>query len=108
LEVIESNYTMDDIGGLENLKAWLTARKDCFTQEAKAFGIKPPKGLLMVGVPGSGKSLSAKAVAGLWGRPLIRLDMGRIFGSYVGESESNMRKCLDICEAVSPAVVWIK
>jgi SpoVK/Ycf46/Vps4 family AAA+-type ATPase len=107
LEVINSTYTLDDIGGLELLKDWLRARKDCFSTTAKEFGISPPKGLLMVGVPGGGKSLSAKAVATVWGRPLVRLDMGRIFGSYVGESENNMRRCLDIAEAVSPCILWM-
>lgn len=107
LEVIESNYTLDDIGGLENLKAWLSARQGCFSAKAREFGVKPPKGLLMVGVPGGGKSLSAKAVSTVWGRPLLRLDMGQVFGSYVGESESNMRRVLDIAEAVAPCILWM-
>jgi ATP-dependent 26S proteasome regulatory subunit len=107
LEVIESGYTMDDIGGLENLKEWLGGRMNCFGSVAKAYGITPPKGLLLAGVPGTGKSLSAKAVASMWGRPLLRFDMGRIMGGIVGESESNMRKCLEIAAAVAPCVLWI-
>jgi SpoVK/Ycf46/Vps4 family AAA+-type ATPase len=107
LEVIESNYTMDDIGGLENLKGWLGVRKNCFGAHAKEFGITPPKGLLLAGVPGTGKSLSAKAVSTVWNRPLLRFDMGRIMGGIVGESEGNMRKCLDIAGAVAPCVLWI-
>ena len=108
LEVVESDYTMNDIGGLENLKGWLDARKNNFLDKAVQFGLKSPKGLLMVGVPGSGKSLSAKAVASSWKRPLLRLDMGNVFGSYVGESEGNMNRVLDIAEAVSPCILWIK
>jgi hypothetical protein len=107
LEVIESEYTMSDIGGLENLKAWLEGRKACFGSQAQAFGITPPKGLLLAGVPGTGKSLSAKAAAAALNRPLLRFDMGRIMGGIVGESESNMRKCLEIAAAVAPAVLWI-
>jgi len=108
IEVIPTEkYTLSDIGGLENLKVWLLDRKDSFSKEAVEFGIKPPKGLLMVGVPGSGKSLTAKACASALGRPLIRLDMGRVYGSFVGESEANMRKCLDIAEAIAPCVLWI-
>jgi SpoVK/Ycf46/Vps4 family AAA+-type ATPase len=107
LEVIETPFTMDDIGGLENLKGWLNGRKNCFSTKAREFGITSPKGLVLAGVPGTGKSLSAKAVAGLWGRPLLRFDMGRIMGGIVGESESNMRKCLEIAQAVAPCVLWI-
>lgn len=107
LEVVDSTYTLEDIGGLENLKTWLKARKDCFTPKAIEFGLKSPKGLLLIGVPGCGKSLSAKAVASAWERPLLRLDMGKVFGSYVGESEDNMRRCLDIAEAVAPCILWI-
>jgi ATP-dependent 26S proteasome regulatory subunit len=107
LEVIESGYTMNDVGGLENLKEWLGDRMNCFSSTALAYGITPPKGLLLAGVPGTGKSLSAKAVASLWGRPLLRFDMGRIMGGIVGESEGNMRKCLEIAAAVAPCVLWI-
>jgi SpoVK/Ycf46/Vps4 family AAA+-type ATPase len=107
LEVVESDYTLDDIGGLEILKNWLIARKDCFTEKARKFGIKPPKGLLIVGVPGCGKSLTCKAVSKAWNRPLLRLDVGKIYGSLVGESEGNVRKCLSIAGAIAPCVLWI-
>jgi len=107
LEVIDTPYSLDDVGGLENLKEWLKAREGCFSEQAVKFGINPPKGLLLVGVPGTGKSLSAKAVAKAWSRPLLRLDVGKIFGSYVGESEGNMRRCLTICEACAPVVLFI-
>ena len=107
LEVIQSEEGIDDIGGLNNLKLWLQAREGCFSKEAEEFGIKPPKGLLLVGVPGTGKSLSAKVVASIFQRTLLRLDMGRIMGSYVGESEGNFRKCLQIAEAIAPDILWI-
>lgn len=104
LEVVNSHYTLDDIGGLENLKAWLAEKGDSFSNEAKEFGVESPKGALLVGVPGCGKSLTAKAVSSAWQRPLIRLDVGKVFGSYVGESEANMRKCLEIAEAIAPCL----
>jgi len=107
LEVIEANETLEDIGGLENVKSWLVARKRCFTPEAKAFGVKPPKGVLFLGVPGGGKSLVCKATASILQRPLLRLDMGRVFGSYVGESEGNMEQVLHMAETVSPCILWI-
>ncbi len=107
LEVIDEPETVDDIGGLDNLKNWLGAREHCFTTKAKEFGITAPKGLLLIGVPGSGKSLSAKVVANILNRPLLRLDMGKVFGSLVGESEGNIRKCLAIAEAVAPCCLWI-
>jgi ATP-dependent 26S proteasome regulatory subunit len=107
LEVIETSETMEDIGGLEVMKEWLTARSECFSDKARRFGVEPPKGMLLIGVPGSGKSLAIKAVASIWNRPCLRLDMGRIFGSLVGESENNMQSVLDIAAASSPCVLWM-
>ena len=107
LEVIEPDVTLADVGGLENLKDWLEARKNCFSEKAKKFGITPPKGILLIGTPGTGKSLIAKAVASAWNRPFLRMEMGKVFGSLVGESESNLRKCLHIAEAVAPCVLMI-
>jgi SpoVK/Ycf46/Vps4 family AAA+-type ATPase len=107
LEVIEVSETLDDVGGLEILKQWVIARKNCFSAEAKAFGLKPPKGALFVGVPGCGKSLMAKAIAAAWQRTLLRLDFGKIFGKYVGESENNLDQCLKLAEAVSPCILWM-
>ena len=107
LEVIEPDVTLDDVGGLENLKDWLGARKDCFSEKARKYGITPPKGILLIGTPGTGKSLIAKAVASAWNRPLLRLEMGKVFGGIVGESESNLRKCLHIASATSPNVLFI-
>lgn len=96
-----------DIGGLDNLKKWLEIRKMAYTPEAERFGISWPKGVLLVGVPGCGKSLSAKCVAASWKMPLLRLDLGRVFGMYVGTSEANIRLALSMCEAVSPSILWI-
>lgn len=98
---------LDDIGGLQNLKRWLNRRKASYTEEAQGFGLDWPKGVLVVGVPGCGKSLCAKSVAAAWKMPLLRLDLGRVFSGYVGSSEANMRSALAMCEAVSPAIVWI-
>lgn len=107
LEVIETTETLDDIGGLENLKDWLLARKDCYSDKARKFGVTSPKGLLLVGIPGTGKSLACKASAAALQRPLLRLDIGKLFGGVVGESESNVRRAIAIAEAVAPAIVWV-
>jgi len=107
LEIIEATETMDDIGGLQNLKAWINTKKNTFTKAAKDFGTKAVKGVLLLGVPGCGKSLTAKAAASGLQRPLVRLDMGKIYGSYVGESEQNMSHCLQILKSISPCILWI-
>ena len=109
LEIINFKENIDDIGGLENLKEWLVKKAKVFEKLGKAlkFGVDIPKGIMIVGMPGCGKSLSAKAVAKLFKVPLIRLDVGRLLGKYVGESEENMRKALNISEQISPCVLWI-
>ena len=109
LEMIPLKESIKDIGGLENLKKWLDRKSKVFNHinEAKKFGVNMPKGLLIAGVPGCGKSLSAKATASLFEVPLLRLDMGRLMGKYVGESESNMRSAIRLAEAISPCVLWI-
>lgn len=109
LEMIQQKETITDIGGLENLKSWLNRKKKVFSNldEAKKFGVDMPKGVLIAGIPGCGKSLSAKATASLFELPLLRLDMGRLLGKYVGESEANMRKAIRLAEATSPCVLWI-
>lgn len=109
LEMVQVNETIDDIGGLDNLKTWLRENAVVFKNinEAKAFGVDTPKGVLIAGMPGCGKSLSAKAAAALFSVPLVRMDMGRLMGKYVGESESNMRKAIRLAEEVSPCVLWI-
>lgn len=98
---------MQQVGGLENLKTWVSKRKRAFTEEAKKFGLPSPKGILLVGPPGCGKSLSAKAISGELHLPLIRLDMGKMFSGIVGSSEANMRNAIKIAEAVSPCILWI-
>lgn len=107
LEFYSANETINQVGGLDVLKEWLRARGNCFSSSAADYGITPPKGLLLIGVPGTGKSLTAKVVSGLWQQPLIRLDMGAVFGSFVGQSEDNIRKALHLAETVSPCVLWI-
>jgi len=107
LEYYHPDERFEHIGGLDNLKLWLRARGKGFTQEAQQFGLPYPTGLLLLGVQGCGKSLTAKAVASLWHMPLLRLDIGRIFAGLVGQSEENVRKAIRLSEAVSPCVLWI-
>jgi hypothetical protein len=95
------------IGGLDQLKTWLGQRKQAFSQKARDYGLPAPKGCLLVGVPGCGKSLTAKAVAAAWGVPLLRLDLGALRSKFVGESEANIRKALQVAETVSPCVLWL-
>lgn len=107
LDYFEPNVSMEDIGGLANLKSWLDDRRGALTPEARDFGIAAPKGLMLLGVPGCGKSLTAKAIASMWGYPLVRFDLSKVFGSYVGQTESQMRQALDVAEAVAPCILWI-
>ena len=108
LEFIKSNFNMDDIGGLENLKKWLVKRNNSWLGKAqKDYNLPSPKGILITGVPGCGKSLTAKAMSALWQLPLLRLDVGKIFSGLVGSSEENMRKAIQTAEAVSPSILWI-
>lgn len=109
LEMIPLKETIDDIGGLENLKAWFIKKAKVYKNmnNAKKYGVDMPKGVLIAGVPGCGKSLNAKAAASLFEVPLLRLDMGRLMGKYVGESEGNLRSAIALAEAISPCVLWI-
>lgn len=107
LEVYPLAASLDDIGGLDCLKSWLTQRRDAFGQEAKAYGLPSPKGLLIVGIPGTGKSLTAKATASVFNRPLLKLDAGRLFAGLVGQSESNLRSVIATVEAIAPCVLWV-
>ena len=109
LEMVPLKEGLEDIGGLESLKSWLQRKQKIFKdiRKAKQFGVGIPKGVLIAGMPGCGKSLNAKAAAKLFGVPLLRLDMGRLMGKYVGESEANMRKAIVLAEAISPCVLWI-
>lgn len=107
LEFVKSDLNIDDIGGLENLKKWLIRRNNSWSERAKAYNLPAPKGVLITGVPGCGKSLTAKAMSAIWGLPLLKLDMGKIFGGIVGSSEENMRKAIATAEAVSPSILWV-
>ncbi len=107
LEFFPSQSKMQDVGGLDRLKEWLKIRGKAFTSEAAKFGLPIPKGVLLLGVPGCGKSLTAKAIANYWRMPLLRMDLGRIFSGLVGSSEENMRKAIKVAESIAPAILWI-
>jgi ATP-dependent 26S proteasome regulatory subunit len=108
LEYAEIDETIDAVGGLEELKHWLQQRSDAFTEKAREYGLPQPKGMLILGVPGCGKSLIAKTTSRLWGLPLLRLDIGRVYdGSTVGRSEANLRAALRTAESISPAILFI-
>lgn len=108
LEFCSSDYSLDDIGGLVNLKNWLNQRASSFSEQALNYGLAAPRGLLLVGVQGTGKSLTAKAIANDWQLPLLRLDFGRLFGGIVGESESRVREMIRVAEALAPCILWIE
>ncbi len=107
LEYCDGAEEVGSVGGLERLKDWLRKRKSALSEKARAFGLPAPKGLLLLGVQGCGKSLCAKAVASLWELPLLRLDVGRLFGSLMGSSEENMRRAIGVAESVAPAILWV-
>lgn len=107
LEFVNSRLNMDDVGGLENLKRWLRKRNKSWLESAQKYGLPAPKGVLITGVPGCGKSLISKAISEMWQLPLLRLDMGKIFSGLVGSSEDNMRKALQTAEAIAPSILWI-
>ncbi len=107
LEFVESPASLDEVGGLDVLKQWLRERENSFSEDAAEFGLTPPRGVLMLGVQGAGKSLCAKAIATAWHRPLLRMDPGALYDRYVGESERRLRAALQQAEAVAPVVLWI-
>jgi SpoVK/Ycf46/Vps4 family AAA+-type ATPase len=107
LEYYDAQESFDDVGGLSALKDWLRKRSVAFTPSAREFGLSTPRGVLLIGVQGCGKSLCAKAVASLWELPLLRFDIGRMFGSYVGSSEENIRRAIHVAESVAPAILWV-
>ena len=107
LEFCIANKKMLDLGGLENLKNWIKIRSDAFSQQALEYGLPYPKGLLLVGVQGTGKSMAAQIIACEWNLPLLRLDFGRLFGSLVGQSESRIRRVIELVETLAPCILWI-
>jgi SpoVK/Ycf46/Vps4 family AAA+-type ATPase len=107
LEFCLTDKSVSDLGGLDNFKDWLKLRQNAFSQEAVNYGLPYPKGLLVVGVQGTGKSLSAKVIAHEWKLPLLGLDFGRLFASLIGQSEQRVRKMIEISEALAPCVLWV-
>ena len=107
LEFYPCDHTINDVGGLDALKEWLKSREVAFGIEAIKYGIPSPKGIALIGIPGTGKSLAAKMISSLWKMPLIRFDVGAVFGSLVGESEANIRRALSITETIAPCLLWI-
>ncbi len=107
LDFYPATEQISDIGGLDNLKDWLLRRGGAFTERARQYGLPHPRGLLLVGIQGTGKSLTAKAIAHHWHLPLLRLDVGRLFGGLVGESESRTRQMIQVAEALAPCILWI-
>ena len=107
LEYWSVNETISKIGGVDNLKDWLKKRKTSFGIQASNYGLPTPRGLLLVGIQGTGKSLTAKAIANEWQLPLLKLDVGKLFGGIVGESESRLRQMIEVAETISPCILWI-
>ena len=107
LEYWSSDENIQKIGGVDNLKDWLRKRKTSFGIQASNYGLPTPRGLLLIGIQGTGKSLTAKAVATEWQLPLLKLDVGKLFGGIVGESESRLRQTINLAETLSPCILWI-
>jgi SpoVK/Ycf46/Vps4 family AAA+-type ATPase len=107
LQFYDVDRDMTSVGGLGNLKTWLRRRGNSFSDEARDYGLPNPRGVLIVGIPGTGKSLVSKCIGHDWGMPVLRMDVGSLFGSLVGQSEANMRKALKTAEALAPCVLWI-
>ena len=107
LEYFDKVVPMENIGGLKTLVDWIINRRNSFSREAEEYGLKKPRGLLTIGMPGCGKSLVCKAISSAWQMPLLRLDFGKLFGSLVGDSEKNAREAIKMAEAVAPSILWI-
>nr|YP_009315478.1 Hypothetical protein ycf46 [Liagora brachyclada]SCW24136.1 Hypothetical protein ycf46 [Liagora brachyclada] len=107
LEICSSTVSLNDIGGIDNLKNWLLTRSNSFSESSLNYGLPYPKGVLLLGIQGTGKSLTAKAIANTWNLVLLRLDVGRLFAGVVGQSEANTREMIQVVEASAPCVVWI-
>ena len=107
LQYYDTQEELDSVGGLDALKTWLVKRSAAFTEEAREYGLPAPKGVLLLGVQGCGKSLMAKTISNIWKLPLLRFDVGQVFGSLVGSSEDNIRRAIKVAESVSPVVFWV-
>ncbi len=107
LEYKSSDETLESIGGLKNFTSWAMQRLSAYSPEAQSYGLPYPRGVMLIGIPGCGKSLTAKALANMWQKPLLKLDVGKLFGSLVGDTEANTRRALEMAEAMSPAILWI-
>ena len=107
LEYYHSQDSLSDVGGLDSLKDWIKKRRHAYSKSAREFGLSMPRGVLLLGIPGCGKSLTAKAISKEWNFPLLRFDIGKVFGGLVGESERNIRKALEIAKTISPCILWI-
>ena len=107
LEFFPVSETVSDIGGLERLKEWLQLRQGDFSENAKAYKLPPPKGIGLIGIPGTGKSLTAKTIGSIWRLPLLRMDVGSLFGGLVGESEERTKRALGVVSTMSPCILWI-
>jgi ATP-dependent 26S proteasome regulatory subunit len=107
LEFVDAGQTLGDVGGLDNLKQWLAQRRGSWDSAAKAFGLEPPKGVIILGVQGCGKSLCARAIAGEWKIPLVKFDTAAIFDKYIGETEKRIQKVFRVAEGLAPCVLWI-
>ncbi len=107
LEFVEASNTLAGVGGLENLKKWLAQRQGTWEEKARAFGLEPPRGVIILGVQGCGKSLCAQAIAGEWQLPLVKFDTGAVFDKYIGETEKRIRKVFRVAEGLAPCVLWI-
>jgi SpoVK/Ycf46/Vps4 family AAA+-type ATPase len=107
LEYYEADEKLESVGGLDNLKSWLIKRSVVFSDQAREFGLPAPKGVLLLGIQGCGKSLMAKTISNIWQLPLLRFDVGQVFGSLVGSSEENIRRAIKVAESVSPVVFWV-
>jgi SpoVK/Ycf46/Vps4 family AAA+-type ATPase len=107
LEYYHASENMKEVGGLEELKKWLTKRGKAFTPAARSFGLPEPRGILLLGIPGCGKSLTAKAISSMWQLPLLKLDVGKVFSSLVGSSEENVRRAIQTAESIAPSILWL-
>jgi ATP-dependent 26S proteasome regulatory subunit len=107
LEFLDPAETLANVGGLENLKQWLSRRKGSWEEAARSFGLEPPRGVLLLGVQGCGKSMAARAISGTWGLPLVKFDSAAVFDKYVGETEKRVKRLFQVAEELAPAVLWI-